>query len=41
MSEKWLSKEHRYNEDSFRIGKHGITWDSSNIGNNATWNTSK
>jgi hypothetical protein len=31
----------RCSEDSFRVGKHGSTWDSGNIRKNATWDTSK
>jgi hypothetical protein len=28
-------------EDSFRVGKHGSTWDNSNKEDNAKWDNSK
>jgi hypothetical protein len=31
----------RYSEDNFRIWKQGNTWDSGNMGDNATWDNSK
>ena len=34
-------KINRCSEDNFRIGKQGGTWNSGNIGDNATWDNSK
>jgi hypothetical protein len=30
----------RCSEDNFKVGKHGNTWDSGNIGDTATWDSS-